>query len=60
MFFHSRLKENLLCAVFLFSKIIFFYQNNKAAVLPAPPTQNGAWDENQIRCWEFATLLKQP
>lgn len=24
MLFHSRLKENLLCAVFLFSKIVFF------------------------------------
>lgn len=24
MLFHSRLKENILCAVFLFSKIVFF------------------------------------
>lgn len=29
MLFHSRLKENLLCAVFLFSKIIFFNRTTR-------------------------------
>lgn len=41
MLFHSRLKENLLCAVFLFSKIIFF--NRSTRLLPYQLHQLSMW-----------------
>lgn len=41
MFFHSRLKENLLCAVFLFSKIIFFLSEQQGCCLTS--STNSEW-----------------